>query len=81
MYKPRKNIDLVVPFNNENQNLQTLIPKILKTIKSLSGKVSYWRGVFRRTRYRPKTIFQNHLPTPFTKYCTVSLSRMKMLLP
>ena len=35
MYKPRKNIDLVVPFNNENQNLQTLIPKILKTIKRI----------------------------------------------
>ena len=35
MYKPRKNIDLVIPFNNEKQNLQILIPKILKTIKKI----------------------------------------------
>ena len=33
MQQPRKNIDLVIPFNNEFQNLQILLPQILKTIK------------------------------------------------
>ena len=35
MNKPRKFIDIVIPFNNEYQNLQILIPKILKTIKKI----------------------------------------------
>ena len=35
MHKPRKNVDLVIPFNNENLNLQILLPKILKTIKKI----------------------------------------------
>jgi len=36
VHKPRKNIDLVIPFSNENLNLQILIPAILKTIKKIS---------------------------------------------
>tara|TARA_Y100000590_G_C15664488_1_gene993934 strand:- start:667 stop:1383 length:717 start_codon:yes stop_codon:yes gene_type:complete len=35
MSKPRKNIDLVIPFNNEYSNLQILIPQISKTIKKI----------------------------------------------
>ena len=35
MNKPRKFVDIVIPFNNEYQNLQILIPKILKTIKKI----------------------------------------------
>jgi len=37
MQKPRKNIDLVIPFNNEFQNLQILLPQILKTIKKIKN--------------------------------------------
>ena len=37
MNKPRKFIDIVIPFNNEYQNLQILIPKILKTIKKIKN--------------------------------------------
>ena len=33
MDKPRKFIDLVIPFNNEYLNLQILLPKIIKIIK------------------------------------------------
>ena len=35
MNKPRKFIDIVIPFYNEYQNLQILLPKILKTIKKI----------------------------------------------
>jgi glycosyltransferase involved in cell wall biosynthesis len=35
MNKPRKFIDIVIPFNNEYLNLQILLPKILKTIKKI----------------------------------------------
>ena len=35
MNKPRKFVDIVIPFYNEYQNLQILIPKILKTIKKI----------------------------------------------
>ena len=37
MPKPRKNVDLVVPFNNEYSNLQILVPKILKSIKKIKN--------------------------------------------
>ena len=37
MLKPRKNVDLVVPFNNEYSNLQILVPKILKSIKKIKN--------------------------------------------
>ena len=37
MPKPRKNIDLVIPFNNEYSNLQILIPQISKTIKKIKN--------------------------------------------
>ena len=35
MNKPRKNIDLVIPFNNEYLNLKILLPKIISTIKKI----------------------------------------------
>ena len=35
MHKPRKNIDLVIPFNNESENLQTLLPRILKVVRKI----------------------------------------------
>ena len=35
MNKPRQLIDIVIPFYNEYQNLQILLPKILKTIKKI----------------------------------------------
>ena len=39
MNKPRKFIDLVIPFHNEHLNLQILLPKILKVIK----KIKYFK--------------------------------------
>ena len=36
MNKPRKFIDIVIPFNNEYSNLQILLPKIIKTIKKIN---------------------------------------------
>ena len=39
MNKPRKLIDIVIPFNNEYLNLQILLPKVLKMIK----KIKYLR--------------------------------------
>ena len=39
MDKPRKFIDLVIPFNNEYLNLQILLPKIIKIIK----KIKYFK--------------------------------------
>jgi len=39
MNKPRKLIDIVIPFNNEYLNLQILLPKVLKIIK----KIKYLR--------------------------------------
>ena len=44
MYKPRKFVDIVIPFNNEYKNLQILIPKILKNIKKI--KYLKFRVVF-----------------------------------
>ena len=44
MYKPRKFVDIVIPFNNEYKNLQILIPRILKTIKKI--KYLKFRVVF-----------------------------------
>jgi len=35
MHKPRKFVDIVIPFNNEYRNLQILLPKILKVIKKI----------------------------------------------
>ena len=35
MNKPRKFIDIVIPFNNEYLNLQILLPKIIKVIKRI----------------------------------------------
>tara|TARA_B100000029_G_scaffold514112_1_gene615733 strand:- start:694 stop:1410 length:717 start_codon:yes stop_codon:yes gene_type:complete len=35
MHKPRKLIDIVIPFNNEFENLEILLPKILKTIRKI----------------------------------------------
>ena len=35
MDKPRKFIDIVIPFNNEYLNLQILLPKILKVLKKI----------------------------------------------
>tara|TARA_Y100000590_G_scaffold369760_1_gene431198 strand:+ start:5280 stop:5993 length:714 start_codon:yes stop_codon:yes gene_type:complete len=35
MNKPRKFVDIVIPFNNEYLNLQILLPKILKSIKKI----------------------------------------------
>ena len=35
MHKPRKFVDIVIPFNNEYRNLQILLPKILRTIKKI----------------------------------------------
>jgi len=37
MYKPRKFVDIVIPFYNEYHNLQILLPKILKTIKKIKN--------------------------------------------
>ena len=39
MDKPRKFIDIVIPFNNEYLNLQILLPKILKILK----KIKYFK--------------------------------------
>lgn len=39
MDKPRKFIDIVIPFNNEYLNLQILLPKILKVLK----KIKYFK--------------------------------------
>jgi len=39
MNKPRKFIDIVIPFNNEYLNLQILLPKILKVLK----KIKYFK--------------------------------------
>ena len=35
MNKPRKFIDIVIPFNNEYLNLQILLPKIIKVLKKI----------------------------------------------
>ena len=35
MHKPRRNVDLVIPFNNEKLNLKILLPKIFKTAKKI----------------------------------------------
>ena len=35
MKKPRKLIDIVIPFNNECENLKILLPKILKVLKNI----------------------------------------------
>ena len=39
MDKPRKFIDIVIPFNNEYLNLQILLPKILRVLK----KIKYFK--------------------------------------
>ena len=39
MDKPRKFIDIVIPFNNEYLNLQILLPKILRVFK----KIKYFK--------------------------------------
>ena len=39
MHKPRKFVDIVIPFNNEYRNLQILLPKILKVIKKIKFKI------------------------------------------
>ena len=39
MNKPRKFIDIVIPFNNEYLNLQILLPKTLKVLK----KIKYFK--------------------------------------
>ena len=39
MDKPRKFIDIVIPFNNEYLNLQILLPKTLKVLK----KIKYFK--------------------------------------
>ena len=41
MDKPRKFIDIVIPFNNEYLNLQILLPKILKFVK----KIKYFKKI------------------------------------
>ena len=39
MDKPRKFIDIAIPFSNEYLNLQILLPKILKVLK----KIKYFK--------------------------------------
>jgi len=37
MHKPRKFIDIVIPFNNEYLNLKILLPRILKIVKKVKN--------------------------------------------
>ena len=68
MNKPRKFIDIVIPFNNEYLNLQILIPNILKIIKKIKdnkfrlifvddGSSDYGYQVINKFKKRYKHIF------------------------